>query len=78
MDGVKISMERSAKLMQWSMVGDVLVPGVLNTVDIDKTDEWKQTAELVSKFVWYTWSPGGFLLWCRHNKEYNLLWYVII
>jgi hypothetical protein len=39
MDGVKISMERSAKLMQWSMVGDVLVPGVLNTVDIDKTDE---------------------------------------
>ena len=36
LDGVRIPMERTAALNQWKMVGEVLVPGVLNPGDIDK------------------------------------------
>lgn len=50
MDGVRVPIERSAALMKWKMVGEVLIPGVLNVGDIDKTDGCKQAAELAEKF----------------------------
>ena len=50
MDGVRVPMERSAALLKWKMVGEVLVSGVLNTGDIEKTDGCKQAAELADKF----------------------------
>ena len=50
MDGVRIPLERSAALMKWKMVGEVLVPGVLNTGDIEKTDGCAQAAALAEKF----------------------------
>lgn len=50
MDGVRIPLERSAALMKWTMVGEVLVPGVLNVGDIAKTDGCKQAAALAEKF----------------------------
>ena len=46
MDGVRIPIERSAALLKWKMVGEVLVPGVLNAGDIEKTDGCKQAAAL--------------------------------
>ena len=49
LDGVKMPIERSAELMKWTMVGEVLIPGVLNVGDIDKTDGCKQAAELADK-----------------------------
>ncbi len=49
MDGVRIPIERSAALMKWKMVGEVLVPGVLNAGDIEKTDGCKQAAALAEK-----------------------------
>lgn len=49
-DGVRIPIERSAALMKWKMVGEVLVPGVLNVGDIAKTDGCKQAAALAEKF----------------------------
>lgn len=48
-DGVRVPVERSAALMKWKMAGEVLVPGVLNVGDIDKTDGCKQAAELADK-----------------------------
>lgn len=48
-DGVKMPIERSAELMKWIMVGEVLIPGVLNVDDIDKTNGCKQAAELADK-----------------------------
>ncbi len=50
MDGVRIPMERTVHLLQWTMVGEVLVPGVLNVGDIDRTDGCRQTAELAHRF----------------------------
>ena len=50
LDGVCVPIERSAALMKWDMVGEVLIPGVLNVGDIDKTDGCKQAAELADKF----------------------------
>lgn len=50
LDGVRIPLERSAALMNWKMVGEVLVPGVLNTGDVEKTDGCKQAAALAEKF----------------------------
>ena len=50
MDGVRIPIERSAALLKWKMVGEVMVPGVLNTGDIEKTDGCKQAAALADKF----------------------------
>lgn len=49
MDGVRIPIERSAELMKWKMVGEVLIPGVLKTGDIENTDGCKQAAELAEK-----------------------------
>lgn len=50
LDGVRIPMERTAALLQWEMVGEVLIPGVLNVGDIDHTDGCKQAAALAGKF----------------------------
>ncbi len=49
LDGVRVPMERSAALMKWKMVGEVLVPGVLNVGDIEKTDGCAQAAALANK-----------------------------
>ncbi|MBO5485141.1 MAG: flavodoxin family protein [Lachnospiraceae bacterium] len=49
MDGVRVPIERSAALMKWHMVGEVLIPGVLNPGDINKTDGCNQAAELANK-----------------------------
>ncbi len=49
LDGVRIPIERSAALMKWKMVGEVMVPGVLNVGDIAKTNGCRQAAELADK-----------------------------
>ncbi len=46
LDGVRIPMERTAALNKWKMVGEVLVPGVLNVGDIEKTDGCAKAAAL--------------------------------
>lgn len=46
MDGVRIPYERTAALLQWESIGEVLVPGVLNVGDIDKTDGCQKAAAL--------------------------------
>ena len=46
MDGIRVPMERMCALNKWKMVGEVLVPGVLNAGDIDKTDGCKKAAAL--------------------------------
>ena len=46
LDGVRIPMERTAALNKWKMVGEVLIPGVLNVGDINKTDGCAQAAAL--------------------------------
>lgn len=50
MDGVRIPMERSAALLKWKMVGEVLIPSVLNAGDIEKTDGCEKAASLADKF----------------------------
>lgn len=50
LDGVKIPIERSAALLKWTMAGEVLVPGVLEEGEIDKTDGCEQAKELAHKF----------------------------
>ena len=50
MDGVRIPIERSAALIKWNMVGEVLVPGVFETGAISKTDGCAQAAALADKF----------------------------
>lgn len=50
MDGVRLPIERSAALLQWEMVGEVLVPGVFGVGDIDRTDGCRQAAALAGKF----------------------------
>lgn len=49
LDGVRLPIERSAALLKWRMVGEVLVPGVLNAGDIKKTDGCKWAAGLADK-----------------------------
>lgn len=49
MDGVRVPLERSAALLKWKMVGEVLVPGVLKVGDIEKTDGYAQAATLADK-----------------------------
>ena len=46
LDGVRIPMERTAALNKWKMVGEVLVPGVLNPGDVDNTDGTQRGDEL--------------------------------
>ena len=50
LDGVRIPMERTAALIKWKMVGEVLVPGVLQVGDIEKTDGCKKAAALAEAF----------------------------
>lgn len=50
LDGVRVPIERSAALLKWKMVGEVLAPGVLNVGDIEKTDGCKQAQELAERF----------------------------
>ncbi|MDO4305552.1 MAG: flavodoxin family protein [Eubacteriales bacterium] len=50
LDGVRIPIERSAALLKWKMVGEVLIPGVLNAGDIEKTDGCEKAAALAEKF----------------------------
>lgn len=50
MDGVRIPLERSAKLLKWQMVGEVLVPGVLNEGAVSDTGGCEQAAALAGKF----------------------------
>lgn len=49
LDGVRIPMERTAALNKWTMVGEVLVPGVLKPGDIQKTNGCEQAAALAEK-----------------------------
>ena len=49
MDGVRIPIERSAELIKWNMVDEVLVPGVLEAGAIEKTDGCAQAAALADK-----------------------------
>ena len=49
MDGVRMPIERSAALMKWNMVGEVLVPGVLEVGAVANTDGCAQAAALAEK-----------------------------
>ena len=48
MDGVRIPIERMAALNKWKMAGEVLIPGVLNPGDIEKTDGCRKAADLAN------------------------------
>lgn len=50
MDGVRLPMERTAALLKWNIVGEVLVLGVFVEGDIDKTDGCARAAALAEKF----------------------------
>lgn len=50
LDGVRIPYERTVALLKWKSVGEVLVPGVLNRGDIDKTDGCAEAAGLAKAF----------------------------
>ena len=50
MEGVREPLERTAALLKWDIVGEVLVPGVFHEGDINKTDGCQQAAELAGKF----------------------------
>ena len=49
-DGVRGPLERSAALLKWKLTGEVLVPGVLNIGDIEKTDGCARAAALAGRF----------------------------
>ena len=49
LDGVRVPIERTAALNKWNMIGEVLIPGVLNVGDIDKTDGCQKAAALADK-----------------------------
>lgn len=49
MDGVRIPLERTAALLKWEKVGEVLVPGVLEVGDINNTDGCEQAVQLAQK-----------------------------
>ena len=49
LDGARIPMERTAALVKWEMVGEVLIPGVLEAGAIQNTDGCKQAAELAER-----------------------------
>ena len=50
MEGVRLPLERTAALLKWEVVGEVLIPGVFHEGDINTTDGCKQAAELAKKF----------------------------
>ena len=43
-------LERTAALLKWNLVGEVLIPGVLEAGAIEKTDGCAQAAALAEKF----------------------------
>lgn len=45
-DGVKFSIERTAALLKWHMLGEVFVPGVYKCGDIDQTDGCRRATDL--------------------------------
>jgi multimeric flavodoxin WrbA len=49
MDGVRIPIERTAALLKWDIVGEVLIPSVLEAGTIEKTDGCAQAAALAGK-----------------------------
>ena len=49
LDGVRVPIERSAALLKWHMLGEVLVTGVLEAGAINKTDGCAQAAALAAK-----------------------------
>ncbi len=50
LDGIRIPYERTAKLMKWTSVGEVLIPGVLEAGKVHETDGCRKAAELADKF----------------------------
>ena len=50
LDGVRVPFERTAALNKWTVVGEVLVPGVFSVGDIDKTNGIAEAAALADKF----------------------------
>ena len=60
MDGVRIPVERMCALNKWKMVGEVLIPGVLNVGDINKTDGCEKASALADAIY------GGFI-WIRKS-----------
>ena len=50
LDGVRIPYERTAALLRWKSVGEVLISGVLAAGEIEKTDGKAQAAVLAKKF----------------------------
>lgn len=50
MEGVRMPLERTAALLKWDVVGEVLIPGVFHEGDINATDGCKQAAALAEKF----------------------------
>lgn len=50
LDSVRLPYERMAALNKWHSVGEVLIPGVLNVGDIEKTDGCKKAAALGEQF----------------------------
>ena len=50
LDGVRIPFERTAALNKWTVVGEVLVPGVYSVGDIDRTDGIALAATLADRF----------------------------
>ena len=49
LDGVRVPMERTAALNKWKMVGEVLVPGVLEAGAVEKTNGCARAAALADK-----------------------------
>lgn len=49
-DGIRIPIKRTAALLKWTVVGEILIPCVLNIGDIEKTDGCLQAALLADKF----------------------------
>lgn len=50
MDGICIPLEGSAALLKWKMIGKVMITGVVNVGDINKTDGCKQAEILANEF----------------------------
>lgn len=46
MDGIKLPLERGAKLLGWEKIGELLVPGVYEKGDVNNTDAVEQAAKL--------------------------------
>lgn len=49
-DGVSIPYERTIALLKWKNIGEILIPGVYNIGDINKTNGCQLAAKLANKF----------------------------